>query len=63
MDRGNIGNARLSGLEKDLGMVGSDYNIALSLYFVSYCLFEVSGFRVLAQLGRSDVLTSTNPRS
>lgn len=40
MDRGNIGNARIQGLEADLGMTSSQYNIALSVYFVPYCLFE-----------------------
>lgn len=38
---GNIGNARLAGLEKDLGMAGYDYSIALTAFFASYCLFEV----------------------
>lgn len=27
LDRTNIGNARLAGLEKDLGMTGLDYNV------------------------------------
>lgn len=30
MDRGNIGNARLAGLEADLDMTGNDYAIAVS---------------------------------
>lgn len=30
MDRGNIGNARLSGLEGDLHMVGTDYNVSFN---------------------------------
>ncbi|KAI4092490.1 MAG: hypothetical protein L6R37_007567 [Teloschistes peruensis] len=29
LDRINIGNARIEGLEKDLGMSGNDYNIAV----------------------------------
>ncbi|ORY88026.1 MFS general substrate transporter [Leucosporidium creatinivorum] len=40
-DRGNIGNARLVGLEADLGMSGSQYAVALSVFFVTYCLFEI----------------------
>lgn len=32
MDRGNIGNARLEGLEKDLNMAGNDYQIALTVF-------------------------------
>ncbi|KAJ6180849.1 hypothetical protein N7519_011310 [Penicillium mononematosum] len=34
LDRINIGNARIQGLEKDLGMKGHDYNIALFIFFV-----------------------------
>ncbi|KAI8965144.1 MFS general substrate transporter [Daldinia sp. FL1419] len=41
IDRSNIGNARLAGLEEDLGMKGNDYNTLLSIFYISYCLFEV----------------------
>ncbi|KAL8859439.1 MAG: hypothetical protein Q9178_004117 [Gyalolechia marmorata] len=41
IDRINIGNARIQGLEKDLGMSGHDYNIALQVFFIPYILFEV----------------------
>ncbi|KAI1482236.1 MFS general substrate transporter [Daldinia eschscholtzii] len=41
IDRSNIGNARLAGLEKDLGMTGNDYNKLLSIFYIGYCLFEV----------------------
>lgn len=41
LDRINIGNARIMGLEKDLRMKGSDFNIALLVFFVPYILFEV----------------------
>lgn len=37
----NIGNARIQGLEADLGMKGNDYNIALFLFFIPYIAFEV----------------------
>ncbi len=36
----NIGNARLYGLEKDLGLHGSQYQTAVSLLFVTYILSE-----------------------
>src|SRR3954447_26746294 len=32
LDRTNIGNARLAGLEKELGMKGLDYNVSDSFY-------------------------------
>ncbi|KAI1629555.1 retrograde regulation protein 2 [Exophiala viscosa] len=41
IDRINIGNARIQGLEKDLDMHGSDYNIALFMFFIPYILLEV----------------------
>ncbi|KAM0787531.1 hypothetical protein ACM66B_003602 [Microbotryomycetes sp. NB124-2] len=50
LDRGNIGNARLAGLEADLRMSPSDYALALSLFFVSYALFEVPSNLVLTKI-------------
>lgn len=42
IDRVNIGNARLLGLQKDLELgVGLRYNIALMCLFVSYCVVEL----------------------
>ncbi|KAI4161154.1 MAG: hypothetical protein L6R39_000114 [Caloplaca ligustica] len=41
LDRINIGNARIQGLEADLGMKGQQYNIALQVFFIPYILFEV----------------------
>ena len=32
LDRTNIGNARLAGIEEDLGMEGRDYNMALTIF-------------------------------
>ncbi|KAI1189666.1 MFS transporter [Nemania serpens] len=41
IDRANIGNARLAGFEKDLGLAGYDYNTVLSIFYVSYIVFEI----------------------
>ncbi|KAI9739736.1 MAG: hypothetical protein M1834_006455 [Cirrosporium novae-zelandiae] len=41
LDRINIGNARIQGLEKDLHMKGRDYNMAIFLLFIPVILFEV----------------------
>jgi hypothetical protein len=41
IDRANIGNARLAGLEKDLKLTGYDYNSILSVFYISYIIFEV----------------------
>ncbi|KIV93471.1 hypothetical protein PV10_04683 [Exophiala mesophila] len=41
LDRTNIGNARIQGLEADLGMTGTDYNIALFVFFIPYIVLDV----------------------
>ena len=41
LDRTNIGNARLAGLEKSLHMKGLDYNIALAIFFPFYVAAEI----------------------
>ncbi|CAE6481186.1 unnamed protein product [Rhizoctonia solani] len=50
LDRVNIGNARLFGLEEDLGMKGSQYQTAVSVLFVTYLLFEVPSNLVIKKL-------------
>ncbi|KAF2474589.1 MFS nicotinic acid transporter-like protein Tna1 [Lindgomyces ingoldianus] len=40
LDRTNIGNAKIDGLQEDLHMTNGQYNATLSIFFVSYALFE-----------------------
>ncbi|KAF2185029.1 MFS nicotinic acid transporter-like protein Tna1 [Zopfia rhizophila CBS 207.26] len=40
LDRTNIGNAKIDGLQEDLHMTNGQYNATLSIFFVSYSLFE-----------------------
>jgi sugar phosphate permease len=40
LDRTNIGNARLAGMEADLGMSGANYNMSLTIFFISYAVAE-----------------------
>ncbi|KAJ7282872.1 MFS general substrate transporter [Mycena rebaudengoi] len=47
LDRGNIGNARLQGLQTQLDLTGNKYNIALTMYFIPYCMFECPANLVL----------------
>lgn len=47
LDRGNIGNARLQGLQTQLHLTGNKYNIALTMFFIPYCLFECPANLVL----------------
>ncbi|GAA6023081.1 hypothetical protein JCM11491_002326 [Sporobolomyces phaffii] len=41
IDRANVGNARLAGLEKNLHLKGYDYNILLTAFYVAYVAFEL----------------------
>ncbi|KAK0189866.1 MFS general substrate transporter [Armillaria mellea] len=47
LDRGNIGNAKLQGLTTQLHLDSNKYNIALTMYFVPYCIFECPANLVL----------------
>lgn len=42
LDRTNIGNARLAGMEPDLNMKGHDYNNSLTIFFVSQGMHATS---------------------
>lgn len=41
LDRVNIGNAAIFGLSEDLKLHGTQYNVALTIFFIPYILFEV----------------------
>lgn len=41
IDRVNIGNARIQGMEADLRMHGTDYNVALLVLFIPFILLEI----------------------
>ncbi|KPM42328.1 hypothetical protein AK830_g4225 [Neonectria ditissima] len=56
MDRVNIGNARLFNMENDLGMTGSDFQLAVSVLFVTYCLFEAPSNLIIKRLQPSRYL-------
>ncbi|KAL2753174.1 hypothetical protein ACRALDRAFT_2110862 [Sodiomyces alcalophilus JCM 7366] len=47
IDRVNIGNARLYNLEEDLGLVGNQFQVAVSILFVTYVLCEIPSNLVL----------------
>lgn len=47
LDRGNIGNAKVAGMTKTLGMTGEQYNMALTVFFFPYAIFEVPSNIVL----------------
>lgn len=37
----NAGNARIAGMVEDLGMEGYDYNMVVSVFYISYIIFEI----------------------
>ncbi|RIB28650.1 major facilitator superfamily domain-containing protein [Gigaspora rosea] len=47
LDRSNIGNARLAGLENNLGLYGNQYQISLAVFFIGYVLFEIPSNMVI----------------
>jgi sugar phosphate permease len=47
LDRTNIGNAKLFGLEKSIGLKGMQYNTALCVFFITYVMFEVPSNMIL----------------
>lgn len=46
LDRANIGNAKIEGMEASLSLTGVQYNTALAIFFVSYILFGTSSLSV-----------------
>ncbi|CAO1604753.1 hypothetical protein XANCAGTX0491_008293 [Xanthoria calcicola] len=58
LDRGNIGNARIEGLVESLNMTGPQYNWCLTVFFFTYCLFEVPSNLLLKRLRPSIWLPS-----
>lgn len=50
LDRTNIGNARLFSLEEDLGLKGDQFQIAVSILFVTYVLVEVPSNLLIKRL-------------
>ncbi|CAG8806584.1 25514_t:CDS:2 [Gigaspora margarita] len=47
LDRVNIGNAKLANLERDIGLVGNEFNWSLSIFFIGYVVFEIPSNLIL----------------
>lgn len=50
LDRNNLAQARLDTLEADLGMAGTDYNLATSILFVGYLLMQLPSNLLLTRV-------------
>ena len=57
LDRTNIGNARILGMTEDLDLTGSDYNIALFMFFIPYLLLDVPANMVMRKFRPSVFLS------
>ncbi|KAI0144491.1 major facilitator superfamily domain-containing protein [Xylariaceae sp. FL1272] len=49
VDRSNIGNAKVAGLQDDLNLTSNQYSITLVVFFVGYVIFEIPSNMVLAR--------------
>ncbi|KAI0181712.1 putative MFS transporter [Hypoxylon sp. FL1284] len=50
LDRNNLAQARLGTLEEDLGMTGTDFNLATSILFVGYILMQLPSNLLLTRV-------------
>ncbi|KAK7423496.1 hypothetical protein QQX98_000953 [Neonectria punicea] len=56
LDRTNIGNARVFGLEEDTGMSGTDFNDVSMYFYISYVIFETPWVVAVKRFGPGRVL-------
>ncbi|RKP37645.1 major facilitator superfamily domain-containing protein [Dimargaris cristalligena] len=57
LDRSNIGNAKLFGLEADLNLSQSDYSWALSIFYIGYVIFEIPSNMMIKRIRPSTWLS------
>jgi MFS family permease len=50
IDRSNIGNAKIAGMNEELGLSGAQYNMALTVFFFPYAFFEIPSNIVLKSM-------------
>ncbi|KAF8929181.1 hypothetical protein BGZ47_001234 [Haplosporangium gracile] len=51
LDRVNIGNAKVAGISESINLTPSEYNWALSIFFVGYVIFEIPSNILLKKMG------------
>ncbi|CAH7669021.1 major facilitator superfamily domain-containing protein, partial [Phakopsora pachyrhizi] len=51
VDRTNIGNAKVAGMDKSLGLVGNQFNVSLAVFYVTYIVFEIPSNFMLKKIG------------
>ncbi|KAK6008156.1 hypothetical protein QM012_000059 [Aureobasidium pullulans] len=56
LDRSNLGNAKVFGFEKGIGLVGNQFNTISTLFYPFYVLFEVPWTMAVKRFGANHVL-------
>ncbi|KAI9276867.1 major facilitator superfamily domain-containing protein [Phascolomyces articulosus] len=51
LDRSNIGNAKIAGITSHLNISDDQFNVALSIFFVGYVIFEIPSNLMLKKVG------------
>lgn len=51
LDKSNIGNAEVAGLSEDIGLKGTEYNTAVTVFYATYIIFDPIGANILKILG------------
>lgn len=57
LDRSNIGNAGIAGLQEDLGMSTQEFSNAVLMFYVTYVPFELPGSLLVKKIRPSRLLT------
>lgn len=58
LDRNALPNARIQGIEDDLGLVGDQYNTAISVLFAGYIALQIPSNMLLTRVRPSIYLVS-----
>ena len=58
LDKSNIGNAEVAGLSKSIGLKGKEYNIAVTVFFGTYIVFDPVGANLLKIMGPNRMMSS-----
>ncbi|EUC38401.1 hypothetical protein COCVIDRAFT_33723 [Bipolaris victoriae FI3] len=56
LDRSNIGNAAIAGMNEDLNLTGNRLNVAVTLFYVTYIAFELPSSLLLKRLRPSRLI-------
>ncbi|CCH45372.1 putative membrane protein [Wickerhamomyces ciferrii] len=59
IDRGSIANVRIEGITVTLNITEDQFNLCVTIFFITYALFEVPSNIVLKKIGRPSVFVPT----